>query len=508
MPAASDTTNVCRLVGPQISPVQLAVVVATQGEFEVWEKVHILDAQLEDWPGFLHDCHNLSELIMKGNTFQFSTLELREPHFLNLTRLVLSGNNLTSLPAQFLQLKHLQHLDVSHNQLVCMPPFFPHCHNLLLLNVSHNRLEYLPSWFNRLWRTRILDFSDNPLREEGLENLNEDFGKKCRCLREFSMTNCSINADSLPPTLIGSKDNMVIRLGSYSYLPTRNVITSLDGISQSLGLREIVAPNMNIQEIPSDIGKLKYLRHMDLSTNSLKDLPSSMADLMNLEYLDVSGNYLQSLYYGIENCRSLTVLKVSSNKLSWVTEKLWKLQNLVELDLYNNNLDLEGIEGLEKMSKVSLIDLGNNEITAKDIRNLHMINYMVRQTNLRIKYNVQEERHDPRECPLPQELHDSCYTSENFEDTSSASSNCDEDYIQNVISDEALDESWSDEDTGPILLHNVEVNTFDLTWEVKHKVLPPRNICNNFWSLNKRPGAINPQKVKTVIFEGQFENAD
>ncbi|KAJ6373302.1 hypothetical protein OIU76_027607 [Salix suchowensis] len=89
-------------------------------------------------------------------------------------------------------------------------------------------------------------------------------------------------------------------------------------------LRTLRLKRCGIEEVPSNIGKLIHLRHVDLSWNKIKELPEEMCELYNMQTLDVS--------------RCSEVLKLPDN-----IGKLIKLRNL---SVSNWFVKMRGFEGL------------------------------------------------------------------------------------------------------------------------------------------------------------------
>ncbi|XP_039167411.1 disease resistance protein RUN1-like [Eucalyptus grandis] len=88
-------------------------------------------------------------------------------------------------------------------------------------------------------------------------------------------------------------------------------------------------------ELPAEIGKLKSLRQLDLSsTPSLSALPNSIGSLENLEILDISSSGIEELPNGIGSLRKLRELRASNcEDLKWIlVEIMANLSSLRRLD--------------------------------------------------------------------------------------------------------------------------------------------------------------------------------
>jgi small GTP-binding protein len=82
----------------------------------------------------------------------------------NLTKLDLSRNRLTSLPAEIVELKSLIWLDLSFNRLTSLPAEIVELKNLTKLSLSFNQLETLPTEIAELTNLTELNLSKNQLK--------------------------------------------------------------------------------------------------------------------------------------------------------------------------------------------------------------------------------------------------------------------------------------------------------------------------------------------------------
>ncbi|KAJ6354889.1 hypothetical protein OIU77_005480 [Salix suchowensis] len=93
-------------------------------------------------------------------------------------------------------------------------------------------------------------------------------------------------------------------------------------------LRTLKLLRCGIEEVPSNIGKLIHLRHVDLSWNEIKELPEEICELYNMQTLDLSG------------CSEL-------EKLPDNIGKLIRLRHLSVLQWDESSfVEMRGVEGL------------------------------------------------------------------------------------------------------------------------------------------------------------------
>jgi small GTP-binding protein len=94
----------------------------------------------------------------------------------------ISGNQVTSLPAEIVELKNLTALNLSGNQLASLPAEIVELKNLTFLDISGNQLASLPAEIVELKNLTKLDLSENPLEspppeiaERGIEAIRSYF---------------------------------------------------------------------------------------------------------------------------------------------------------------------------------------------------------------------------------------------------------------------------------------------------------------------------------------------
>uniref|UniRef100_A0A915BXS7 Ras suppressor protein 1 n=1 Tax=Parascaris univalens TaxID=6257 RepID=A0A915BXS7_PARUN len=161
-----------------------------------------------------------------------------------LTRLTLSHNKITSVPANIADLVNLQVLTLWNNQIEELPTSISSLSKLRILNVGMNRLSILPRGFGSFQALEVLDLTYNNLSERSLPG------------NFFFMT-------TLRALYLGDND--------FEYLPSD--VENLSSL-QILVLRE-----NDLLALPKEVAKLYRLKELHIQGNRLTVLPPEIATL-------------------------------------------------------------------------------------------------------------------------------------------------------------------------------------------------------------------------------------
>ncbi|KAM4575578.1 leucine-rich repeat-containing protein 40 [Fundulus diaphanus] len=218
----------------------------------------------------------------------------------DLTKLLLSSNQLKQLSEDIKLLPALTTLDLHDNQLTTLPSALGELQELQQLRLSHNKLSSLPAEVCALKNLRSLTLQQNLL-----ENLPEELGQ----------------------------------LGN---------------------LTELDLSNNSLEHLPSSVGNLSALQKVILGHNKLTCLPDSMGQLTNVRLLDCSNNHLTDVPVSLSGMLSLEQLYIRHNKLC----RLPRLFSpaLKELFAGNNQIELLEREQLACLTALSLLELRDNRI--------------------------------------------------------------------------------------------------------------------------------------------------
>ncbi|CAG9258998.1 protein kinase [Paraburkholderia caribensis] len=111
-------------------------------------------------PAVLGDCESLSMVGFKANRIRHVSGRALPPQ---LRWLILTDNDIETLPAEIGERPNLQKLMLAGNRLRSLPETMAACSRLELLRISTNRLDALPDWLLRLPRLTWLAYAGNPL---------------------------------------------------------------------------------------------------------------------------------------------------------------------------------------------------------------------------------------------------------------------------------------------------------------------------------------------------------
>ncbi|MEL6231186.1 MAG: leucine-rich repeat-containing protein kinase family protein [Cyanobacteria bacterium J06627_3] len=115
--------------------------------------------QFEEFPEVLAACPNLSMVSFKNNTIKTISEAALSPH---IRWLILTNNQLTTLPKAIGNLTKLQKFMLAGNQLQTLPNELANCQNLELIRLAANQLKILPPGLLKLPRLTWLAYAGNP----------------------------------------------------------------------------------------------------------------------------------------------------------------------------------------------------------------------------------------------------------------------------------------------------------------------------------------------------------
>ncbi|KAF3760989.1 hypothetical protein M406DRAFT_48133 [Cryphonectria parasitica EP155] len=121
--------------------------------------VFFSQCQFKTFPNELASCPQLEMVAFRGNGMTFVPEDALPPC---LRWLILTDNNLESLPRSIGNCGRLQKCMLAGNQLESLPEEMRECKKLGLLRLSSNRLKALPEWLFDMPELAFLSFAGNP----------------------------------------------------------------------------------------------------------------------------------------------------------------------------------------------------------------------------------------------------------------------------------------------------------------------------------------------------------
>ncbi|MEL6381655.1 MAG: leucine-rich repeat-containing protein kinase family protein [Cyanobacteria bacterium J06626_18] len=132
------------------------------GQLSKLKAVFFTNNAFEEFPAVLSTCPALSMISFKGNQLKTIGEQILSP----IVRwLILTDNQLETLPADIGKLSKLQKCMLAGNRLRSVPDELANCHNLELIRLSANCLETLPKHLLDLPRLSWLAYAGNPFCE-------------------------------------------------------------------------------------------------------------------------------------------------------------------------------------------------------------------------------------------------------------------------------------------------------------------------------------------------------
>ena len=247
---------------------------------------------------------NLNNLNLTRLPKALFTDENLQEFWQTLTQLILSDNQLSTLPTEIGRLQALTQLDLMYNQLTTLPAGIGKLQALTLLFLSHNQLTTLPAEIGSLQTLQVLSLSYNQL--------------------------------TTVPVEIGELQAL-----TWLYLRHNQLTTLPAGIGRLQTLQELSLGHNQLTTLPSEIGSLQGLTDLHLDKNQLTTLPVEIGKLQALQKLYLDHNLFTTLPAEVCELQALIWLILKHNQFTTLPAEIGGLQALTRLDLDGNQLTLE-----------------------------------------------------------------------------------------------------------------------------------------------------------------------
>ncbi|XP_035508831.1 leucine-rich repeat-containing protein 40 [Morone saxatilis] len=241
---------------------------------------------------------DLTKLLLSSNQLTQLSDDIRL--LPGLTTLDLHDNQLSSLPSALGELQELQQLRLSHNQLRSLPVEVCTLKNLCSLTLKQNLLESLPEELGQLENLTELDLSNNHLND-----LPSSLGRLI-CLQKLNL--CYNKLSCLP-----------------------------DSLAQLTNVKLLDCSNNQLTDIPASLSEMLAMEQLYLRHNKLCLLPKLPAPV--LKELYVGNNQIEQLDPEQLAClTAISLLELRDNKIKTLPEEITLLSTLTRLDLTNNDI--------------------------------------------------------------------------------------------------------------------------------------------------------------------------
>ncbi|XP_006623300.1 lutropin-choriogonadotropic hormone receptor isoform X2 [Apis dorsata] len=287
-------------------------------------------------PGLLESCNITAdgkEISCRGAGF-LSILEpldiITLPSIVNLTKLDLTSNNITDIPARA----------------------FNRIFNLEVLLLRRNRLHTIADdAFTNLTSLRVLELDDNYLTKIPTAIV------KLSGLEDLSLSNNRIE------TL---EEHVFRRVSNLLSLDLRgNPIKEIHGntFHNLCKLRKLILSNLKELQIFPNLNGTKSLEVLRLDRAQVTNVPKNLCEQCpKLKSFDMKSNFLTEVP-NLRNCSELRVLNLASNMiLSFPNEPFKGLDMLHDLLLSDNKLQVIPGDAFTGLSRLQVLDLESNYI--------------------------------------------------------------------------------------------------------------------------------------------------
>lgn len=311
-------------------------------------------------PGLLEGLDQLQVLHLSHN--QLSSRWVNRDTFSGLVRLVildLAHNNLTRVDSNlFHDLYSLQILNLEHNNIdVIVEGAFAELKNLHALTLSHNNIIRIESYhFSGLYALNQLQLDSNRI-----EHINPRAFENVTNLQDLGLNGNELGC--VPEGIGKLRFLKSLDLGKNRIESVNN--SSFEGLDLLYGLRLVDNHIVNISR--DAFSTLPSLQVLNLASNRIKYVEqSAFSSNPTLKAIRLDANELSDISGVFTNLQSLIWLNVSSNNLVWFDFS--HLPNSLEwLDMHDNQItELGNYYDVRNNLKIKMLDVSFNLITEVD----------------------------------------------------------------------------------------------------------------------------------------------
>ncbi|KAF7815335.1 receptor-like protein EIX1 [Senna tora] len=239
-------------------------------------------------------------------------------------------------------LANVEVLSLRYNALQgSFPDAFQNMTSIKDLDLSWNSLSLIPHWLANLHSLVHVDLSENSFKSSEV-SIESFLGNMCSLIS----LDLSDNHHELVPSLKFGHGNLS---GCTRYVLEELLLTQ-SGVSDSF---------------PTWLGKLKWLRVLELSYNHLSTIPSSFGHSFGVAWLNLSNNSLHGeLDEELKNIENLQILDLGGNQFSGIIPSwIQNFQELQVLRLSHNLFTSEIPSSLCQLTFLQILDLAGNKLS-------------------------------------------------------------------------------------------------------------------------------------------------
>ncbi len=284
------------------------------------------------------------------------------------------SENLTELPKSFKNLKNLRYLYIHETGLSELSDF-SHLPRLKYLSLKGIKLNSIPQWVK-----------DKARRYHSLRYIKEGVNKDDAYVLGLLEILIGMPLDNVRKKVIedtvsyyesftaASKADIKSKIENEDYIKnemeryfydahgTKFYKINEEGYVIGISLTSYEG-SVSIKHIPEDIGNLKHIEELVISTGEQFTLPETIANLASLKTLSLYRNMIESLPESLGNLESLEYLSLSNNDISIIPDSIGELLSLRNLSLDGNNIATLP-ESISKLRCLQSISLNNNQLVS------------------------------------------------------------------------------------------------------------------------------------------------
>ncbi|KAM1597854.1 hypothetical protein PS2_032715 [Malus domestica] len=302
---------------------------------------------------------SLRSLVLNGANFSGQMLPNSIGNLKLLSKIDIGNCNFTgSIPKSMEDLTQLVYLDLSMNKFNGSVPSFSMAKNLTLINLSYNRLT---GQINSSRWENLINLVNLDLRHNLLNGTIPPSVFSRPMLQKLQLSNNEFSGQLLEFDAISVLDTLDLSSNKLEG-PIPMSILKFRGLKILL----LASNNFTGSFLLNDIQQLKNLSSLDLSYNSLSinyTLTNSSHSFPNITTLKLVAGNLTRIPSFLRSQSKLNTLDLSQNQIHGeIPNWIWRLSNLVQLNLSCNSL--ETLEGhfLNLTSTLSVLDLHSNQL--------------------------------------------------------------------------------------------------------------------------------------------------